>query len=156
MPDGRIDRECQGQLYKCGNVKHAVQVNAWFDSDKYQMWVREVLAVHLNGWHGYLLQDQFSVHLKDENLIATQRAGVEVEFIPAGYTACCQDLHKGVNKPFKQFIQQQCIAWLQGAPQGAKPDRLTITDWISNSWNQVSVSSITNTWNSLWLYPFEE
>jgi hypothetical protein len=41
-------------------------------------------------------------------------------------------LDKGVNKPFKQFIQQQCIAWLQAAPQGAKPDRMTITDWISN------------------------
>ena len=81
--------------------------------------------------------------------MAAQRAGVEVDFIPAGYTACLQVLDKGVNKPFKQFIQQQCIAWLQGAPQGAKPDRLTITNWISNSWNQVSVSTITNTWNSL-------
>jgi hypothetical protein len=156
VPEGRIDRECHGQLYQRDNVKHAVQVKAWLDSDKYQMWVREVLAVHLNGRYGYLLQDQFSVHLKDENLMAAQRAGVEVDFIPAGYTACLQVLDKGVNKPFKQFIQQQCIAWLQGAPQGAKPDRLTITNWISNSWNQVSVSTITNTWNSLQLLPFEE
>jgi hypothetical protein len=115
-----------------------------------------VLAVHLNGWHGYLLQDQFSVHLKDENLIAAHRAGVEVEFILAGYTACCQLLDKGINIPCKQFIQQQSITWLQGAPQGAQPDHVTITNWISNSWNQVSVGSITNTWNSLQLYPFDE
>ncbi len=112
--------------------------------------------MHLNGQHGYLLQDQFSAHLNDENLIVAHGAGVEAEFIPAGYTACFQVLDKGVKKPFKQFIQQQCLAWLQGAPQGAKPNRLTITNWISNSWNQVSVSTITNTWNSLRLYPFEE
>jgi hypothetical protein len=62
VPDGRIDRECQVQLYQCGNVKHAVQIKAWLDSKNYQRWVREVLAVHLNGRHGYLLQDQFSVH----------------------------------------------------------------------------------------------
>jgi hypothetical protein len=49
VPDGRIDRECQGQLYQRGNVKHAVHVKAWLDSDKYQIWVREVLAMHLNG-----------------------------------------------------------------------------------------------------------
>jgi hypothetical protein len=91
-----------------------------------------------------------------ENFIAAQKAGVEVEFIPAGYTACCQVLNKGINKPFKQSIQQQCIAWLQGALQGAKPDCVTIANWISNSWNQVSVNTVTNTWNSLWLYPFEE
>jgi hypothetical protein len=28
-----------------------------------------------------MLQDQFSVHLKDENLIAVSRAGVELDFI---------------------------------------------------------------------------
>jgi hypothetical protein len=96
------------------------------------------------------------VHLKDENLIAVGRAGVEVDFIPAGYTPPCQVLDKGINKPFKQFLGQQSIAWLQGAPQGSKPDRVTITNWISNSWNQVSVDTITNTWNSLRLIPFEE
>jgi hypothetical protein len=133
-----------------------VQVKNWLDTENYQTWVREMLAVHLNGQHGHLLQDKFSVHRKDENLIAAHRAGVEVEFIPAGYTACCQVLDKGINQPFKQFIQQQCLAWLQGVPQGEKPDRVTIADWISNSWNQVSVSTMTNTWNSLQLYPFEE
>jgi hypothetical protein len=68
VPNGRIDREWWGELYQSGNVKHAVQVKAWSDTDNYQMWVMEVLAVHLNGQHGYLLQDQFSVHLKNENL----------------------------------------------------------------------------------------
>jgi len=156
VPNGRIERECRGPLYQRGNVKHAVQVKGWMDLEKYQLWIRAVLVPYLNGRYGYMLQDQFSVHLKDENLIAVGRAGVEVDFIPAGYTPPCQVLDKGINKPFKQFLGQQSIAWLQGAPQGSKPDRVTITNWISNSWNQVSVDTITNTWNSLRLIPFEE
>jgi hypothetical protein len=88
--------------------------------------------------------------------MAAQRAGVEVDFIPAGYTSCLQVLDKGVNKPFKQFIQQQSIEWLQSAPQGAKPDRVTITNWVSTSWSRVSVEYITNTWCSLQLHPFDE
>jgi len=49
VPDGRIDRECHGPLFAHDNVKHAVQVWDWVDSDKYQMWVREVLVPYLNG-----------------------------------------------------------------------------------------------------------
>jgi len=40
----------------------------------------------------------------------------EVDFIPVGYTACLQVLDKGVNKPFKQFVRDDSIAWLQQAP----------------------------------------
>jgi hypothetical protein len=35
VPNGRIERECQGPLYQHGNVKHAVQVKGWMDSQKY-------------------------------------------------------------------------------------------------------------------------
>jgi hypothetical protein len=126
------------------------------DSQMCQLLIRAVLVPYLNGRFGYMLQDQFSVHLKIENLIAVGRSGVEVDFIPAGYTPPCQVLDKGINKPIKQFLGQQCIAWLQETPQGSKPDCVTITNWISNSLNQVSVDTITNTWNSLRLIPFEK
>jgi hypothetical protein len=36
--------------------------------------------------------------------MAAQKAGVEVDFIPAGYTSCLQVPDKGVNKLFKLFI----------------------------------------------------
>jgi hypothetical protein len=52
--------------------------------------------------------------------LTDERAGVEVDFIPAGYTSCLQVLDKGVNKPFKQFIQQQSIKWLQSTPARCK------------------------------------
>jgi len=85
----------------------------------------------LNGQYGYLLQDQFSAHRKEENVMAAHPAGVEVDFIPVGYTACLHMLSKVVNKPFKQSIWQHSIAWLQEAPQGAKPDSVAITNWVS-------------------------
>jgi hypothetical protein len=88
--------------------------------------------------------------------MSAQRAGVEVDFIPAGYTSCLQVLNKGVNKPFKQFIRQQSIEWHQSALLGAKPDCVTITNWVSTSYNQVNVECITSTWCSLQLYPFDE
>jgi hypothetical protein len=55
----------------------------------------------LNGREGYLLQDAFSVHAKEENVTVLQCGGVEVEFIPAGYTAVLQVLDKGVHRTFK-------------------------------------------------------
>jgi hypothetical protein len=116
VPNGRIAREVLGQLFACDNIKHTVQVWGRMDLDKYQLWVREVLVPYLNGRYGYLLQDQFSARMKEENIATTQRAGVEVDFIPAGYTACLQVLDKGVNKPFKQFVRDDSIAWLQQAP----------------------------------------
>jgi hypothetical protein len=78
-----IAREVLGQLFAHDNIIHTVQVQGWMDSDKYQLWVREVLVPYLNGRYGYLLQNQFSVHMKGENIATTQRAGVEVDFIPA-------------------------------------------------------------------------
>jgi hypothetical protein len=35
-------------------------------------------------------------------------------------------------------------------------DLLTITSWVSNSWNQVGIDNITNTWNFLRQKPFDE
>jgi hypothetical protein len=55
VPNGRIDRDSHGPMY-----------SHWLDSNKYKMWVREVLAAYLNGQYGYILQDQFSVHLREE------------------------------------------------------------------------------------------
>jgi hypothetical protein len=49
VPNGRIECECQGPLYQCRNVKHAVQVTGWMDLQKYQLWIRAVLVPYLNG-----------------------------------------------------------------------------------------------------------
>jgi hypothetical protein len=59
----------------------------------------------------YLLQDQFSVHMNAENnAAALQTAGVEVDFILAGYTPTLQVMDKGLHKPFKQYLRELSVA----------------------------------------------
>jgi hypothetical protein len=76
------------------------------DSSTYKQWVREVLGPYLNGREGYLLLVSFSVHAKEENVIKVQGAGVEVDFIPSGYTPCLQVLNIGIHGTFKPFYGQ--------------------------------------------------
>ncbi len=74
-----------------------MQPKGWLDSTTYQKWDREVVLPYLNGREGYLLQDAFSIHAKDENVTVLQHAGVEVEFIPAGYTAVLEGIFSAVR-----------------------------------------------------------
>ncbi len=53
----------------------------------------------------YLLQDQFSVHMNTENIIALLTAGVEVDFILAGCTPILQVMDKSLQNPFKQYLR---------------------------------------------------
>jgi hypothetical protein len=68
-----------------------------------------------------LLQDAYSVHAKEENITILQCTGVEVELIPAGYTAVLQVLDKGVHRTFKHFYRENCINWLTQQQQQNQP-----------------------------------
>jgi len=156
VANGRIARECRGPQYPHNNIKYAVQPKGWLDSATYKQWVREVVLPYTDGRDAYLIQDSFSVHGKEENVIVLQHGGVEVEFIPAGYTAVLQVLDKGVHRSFKHFYREHCINWLtQQQLPNAKPTRILVARWIRDAWELVTAVSIVNTWNSLPLHPFE-
>jgi hypothetical protein len=55
------------------------------------------------------------------NTFALQQIGIEVNFIPAGYTPVLQLLDKGVHKPFKQYLKEESIAFMVNNLEGAKP-----------------------------------
>jgi len=111
----------------------------------------------LHGQKRWLLDSGwFSVHQKEDNVIALQRGRVEVEFIPTGYTAVLQVLDKGVHRTFKHFFRENCVNWLtQQELPNEKPTRILVARWIRDAWERVTVSSIVNTWNSLPLYPYQ-
>jgi len=154
--NGRIARECRGPQYPHNNIKYAVQPKGWLDSTIYKQWVREVVLPFMDGRDGYLIQDGFSVHQKEDNVIALQRGGVEVEIIPAGYTAVLQVMDKGVHRTFKHFFRENGINWLtQQELPNAKPTRILVARWIRDAWERVTASSIVNTWNSLPLHPYQ-
>ena len=50
--------------------------------------------------------------MKHNNTFQLQQIGVEVDFIPAGYTPVLQVLDKGVHKPFKQYLREESIAFM--------------------------------------------
>jgi hypothetical protein len=114
-------------------------------SATYQKWVREVVLPYLNGREGYLLQDAFLVHAKEENITVLQCTGVEVEFIPTGYTAVLQVLDKGVHRAFQLFYHENCINWLtQQQQQNAKPTHILVACWIRDAWECVAAVRIVN------------
>ena len=82
---------------------------------------------------------------------AIQGCGMEVDFIPGGYTGAVQVLDEGVNKPSKQFVQQEYELWMVANQDGVKPVRLDIARWVFNSWEWVTVEMIRNTWNLIGL-----
>ena len=64
--------------------------------------------------------DEFSVHRMSDSVWAIQGFGMEVDFIPGGYTGALQVLDKGVNKLFNQFVQQEYELWMVANKDGAK------------------------------------
>jgi hypothetical protein len=99
--------------------------------------------------------DQFSVHMQHNNTAALQQIGVEVEFIPPGYTSVLQVRDKGVHKPFKQYLREESMAFMLRNPEGTKPTRTDIALWIRNSWEQIQPTTILNTWESIGIRPMD-
>ncbi|MFN9656651.1 MAG: transposase [Dolichospermum sp.] len=153
--DGRIHRDCRQNVFPGDNV-YTVQPSGWMDGEAFQEWIQRVVRPYaeLHNNSLYLLLDQFSVHMKHNNTIQLQQIGVEVDFIPAGYTPVLQVLDKGVHKPFKQYLREESIAFMVNHPEGTKPTRLDIAHWIRRSWDQVQNSTILNTWRSIGINPF--
>ena len=66
-----------------------------------------------------------------------------------------QILEKGLNKPFKQHIQDAALAWAISNHDTAKPSRVDVFRWIQQAWNRITTESITNTWNSVVLHGYK-
>jgi hypothetical protein len=153
--DGRIHQDCQQNVFP-GDSIYTVQPSGWMDGEAFQEWVQRVIwpfaELHNNSL--YLLLDQFSVHMQHNNTFALQQIGIEVDFIPVGYTPVLQVLDKRVHKPFKQYLREESIAFMVNNSEGTKPTRLDIAHWIRQSWDQVQHSTILNTWHSIGIHPF--
>jgi hypothetical protein len=158
QPGGRISREFTNPAFNYPqDCIYNVQPKAWNEARVFLDWKHRVLAPYAaTKEHGvYLLMDEFSVHLKAECVHAIQGLGVEVDYIPAGYTGCLQVMDKGINKPFKQYLKHQSTAWLVDQPANTKPSRVDIANWVHAAWTQVTVPTMTNTWHAIGLRPWE-
>jgi transposase-like protein len=154
--NGRIHRDCYQNVFAESNL-YTVQPSGWMDGEAFQEWVHRVVTpyAHLHENKVYMALDQFSVHMQHNNTAALQQIGVEVEFIPPGYTSVLQVLDKGVHKPFKQYLREESMAFMLRNPEGTKPTRTDIALWIRNSWEQIQPTTILNTWESIGIRPMD-
>jgi hypothetical protein len=106
-----------------GDNVYTVQPSGWMDGEAFQEWVQRVIRpfakLHNNSL--YLLLDQFSVHMQYNNTFTLQQIGIEVDFIPAGYTPVLQVLDKGVHKPFIHDLREESITFMVNNLEGTKP-----------------------------------
>ena len=127
QPNSQIVHEFVGSAvvqngYPAGQV-YTVQQKGWVDSRVFSIWINSVWSPFCTGVGDstYLIMDEFLVHRTLDSVRAIQEFGSEVDFIPGGYTGALQVLDKGVNKPFKQFVQQEYELWMVANEDGAKP-----------------------------------
>jgi DDE superfamily endonuclease len=82
--------------------------------------------------------------------------GVDVDYIPAGYTCVLQPVDVGFNAPFKRHIRdfhhKWCIDKYRGVSNAMKlptPDRDDIVSWVTDAYDKISEESIRRTFQSI-------
>jgi hypothetical protein len=96
------------------------------DKEVMLLWVDQVLgpfvATAPNGVIPILFLDSYRCHMMASVITRIQDLGVEVGNIPGGCTGLCQPVDVGVNKLFKNRIQDQEDAWMieEGLTNGTK------------------------------------
>lgn len=118
-----------------------------------QIWIEKVLKPYVVGAsQSFLLIDHFKVHLCSEFVKAANKLGVDIDYIPAGYTCVLQPVDVGVNAPFKRFMRDHhhnwCTKEYPNRPSTAKfptPGREDVLQWIERSFEMVRADTIVKT-----------
>jgi hypothetical protein len=154
--NGQIHCGCYQNIFAESNV-YTVQPSGWMDGEAFQEWVHRVITPYawLQESNVYMALDHFSVHMQYNNTTALQQIGIEVEFIPPGYTSVLQVLDKGVLKPVKQYLREESMVFMLCNPEGTKPTREDIVLWIRKSWEQIQPTTLLNTWESIGIHAID-
>ncbi|KAL7578505.1 hypothetical protein ACA910_011568 [Epithemia clementina (nom. ined.)] len=98
-----------------------------------------------------LLVDHFSGHMTSKVRDEIQQCGTILEFVPPSYTSKLQVMDVSVNKPFKDRVRDQYDMWYvcEQEREGValpRPDRKSVSCWIHEAWQDITVSIVTNGW----------
>jgi DDE superfamily endonuclease len=148
-PTGRIYQELRHKVGYPDGVLLTVQERAWFDESIMLQWIDLVWRPMMESRDmrkTYLLLDKFGVHQCASVVEAFSRLNTEIEMIPAGYMAVLQAMDVGVNKPFKDYVQESFNGWCSRQDSDTtKPHRRDAAYWCLGTWNRVKQSTIVNT-----------
>ena len=99
-----------------------------------------------------LLLDSFRVHMMGCVITRLQELGTDVEILPAGCTSAVQPVDNGINKPFKDRIRAEFhahqLSSFETSGQISTPSRLTVANWISSAWSDLSVEIVKRSWKT--------
>jgi hypothetical protein len=152
QPGARIEKEIQEKGWLA-----TVQPKGWFDGRVGKIWIDRVLKPYVeDAENAFLLVDHFSVHLTSDFARSVNDLGVDIDYIPAGYTCVLQPVDVGVNATFKKSIRnchhQWCLDEYPKVLHSDKvptPDRVNVYDWVISSFEKVTETSIQKTFASI-------
>jgi hypothetical protein len=157
QPGKKVEEELRRQ-----NVKGCCQRNGWFDESVTEKYVTTILEPYVRGSNNaVLLVDHFKVHLMKSFVNACNNIGIDVEYIPAGYTCVLQPIDVGFNAQLKHHVRTKhgewCIQQYRGVANGQRlpiPDRNNIMAWVQSAYDNISCESIAKTFKSIgYMFP---
>ena len=88
---------------KRNKINACCQNKGWFDETVTPKYIDTIIAPYVAGAEKcLLLVDHFKVHLMDSFVNGLGSIGVDIEFIPKGYTCVLQPVDVGFNAPLKK------------------------------------------------------
>ncbi len=100
QPGKKVETTLRGQGVLC-----CCQQNGWFDETVINKWVDAIIVPYIQQYgEGFLLIDHYKVHLMNKFVMACNDYGVDVDYIPAGYTCVLQPVDVGFNALFKKYV----------------------------------------------------
>ncbi len=83
-----------------------------------------------------LILDSCCAHMMGPVVETIQRLGIEVQYIPGGYTYLCQPIDVVVNRPLKKAVENLWEDWMydkvgENGWDVATPSREMIATWVS-------------------------
>ena len=133
------------------------QKNGWFDETVITKWVDAVVGPYVTSYgKAFLLIDHYKVHLMSKFVRACNDYGVDVDYIPAGYTCVLQPVDVGFNALFKKYVRDQYHNWslhtYQGIGNGVSlptPTREHIDEWVNKAHATIPEVTVTRTFRSI-------
>jgi transposase-like protein len=143
---GRVRREVEGKLGFPLEMEYSVQPKGWMDEELMLIWIERVWKPSVAQFpRSYLILDCCTSHMTTAVKEAFDELNTEIDFIPKGYTCKLQPMDVGINKPFKNYTNNQFNEWLV-ANKDKKPKRVDVAWWIWKAWTTLSDTIVRNSW----------
>lgn len=142
-------------LPKC-TIPHGMYIHVhpkgWMDGEGMKLWLQRVWSRRPGGLlkkSSLLVCDQFRAHITESAKILAAELKTHLAVIPGGLTSQLQPLDVSINKPFKGFMREEWIKWIEApthdfTPTGRmkRPSISTVCEWVKKSWQKVKTETI--------------